>query len=117
MILDWGATSYVRKDSVVQLTNPMNTVPYLQILTKIESEKKIIQDKEDKIRFDLEILKIEKNNVVELKSNVFKELLGNFHRKNETSELSLPLTLKNIGIYKHICMHIIHMYVCIYSYM
>jgi hypothetical protein len=90
----------------------MNTVPYLQILAKIESEKKIIQDKEDKIRLDLENLKIEKNNVIKLKSNVFKELLGKFHSKNETSEVILPLTLKNIGIYKHKCMHM-YIFVCL----
>jgi hypothetical protein len=89
----------------------MNTVSYLQILTKIEDEKKVIQDKEDKITFELENLNIEKNNVMKCKSTVFKELMGKFDSKNERTNEVIPLALHTIGIYHYRC---VHMYVYVY---
>jgi hypothetical protein len=83
----------------------MNTVSYLQILTKIEDEKKVIQDKEDKTRFELENLNVEKNIVMKSKSTVFKELMGKFDSKNEHTNEVVPLALHTIGICHFRCMH------------
>lgn len=46
MLLEWGGTCYLHRDSVVQLTDPTQTISYIRIVRKIIEEEERVKDEE-----------------------------------------------------------------------
>ena len=74
ILLDWGAVCFLRRESVVQLTNPSQTTAFVRIMTDII--KKEEKEKNERIVKDEIILKEKLMLEEELKKNILilKEL-------------------------------------------